>query len=74
MPSDPKLNHPKTKTPPSTHRDVSEVLDEQEMDDTLDDTFPASDPPSWTFGVDEDRKEQPASDDVADAGKQKSGD
>ena len=36
--------------------DVTEILDEQEVDDTLDDTFPASDPPSWTLGVDEARR------------------
>jgi hypothetical protein len=41
---------------------VSEILDEQEMDDTLDDTFPASDPPSWTLGVDDDRREPPGGD------------
>ncbi|ODS56177.1 MAG: hypothetical protein ABS36_07135 [Acidobacteria bacterium SCN 69-37] len=40
-------------------RDVGDVLDEAEMDDTLDDTFPASDPPSWTLGVDESRREHP---------------
>lgn len=54
QPSDPKRPLPK---PPATgHPDVSEILDEQEMDDTLDDTFPASDPPSWTMGVDDARK------------------
>lgn len=46
----------------SPPRDVSEILDEQEMDDTLDDTFPASDPPSWTLGVDDDRREPPGGD------------
>jgi hypothetical protein len=39
-------------------RDTSEFLDEGEMDDALDDTFPASDPPSWTLGVDDDRREK----------------
>jgi hypothetical protein len=52
---------------------VSEFLDEQEMDDTLDDTFPASDAPSWTLGVDADRKEEPDSDLAADRDKPKSG-
>lgn len=40
-------------------RDLGDVLDEAEMDDALDDTFPASDPPSWTLGVDDSRREQP---------------
>lgn len=40
-------------------RDVGDVLDEAEMDDALDDTFPASDPPSWTLGVDDSRREPP---------------
>jgi len=45
--------------PDGPSRDVGDVLDEAEMDDTLDDTFPASDPPSWTLGVDESRRETP---------------
>jgi hypothetical protein len=43
--------------PAGRPRNVSDVLDEAEMDDTLDDTFPASDAPSWTLGVDESRRE-----------------
>ena len=31
----------------------TDPLDEQELDET----FPASDPPSWTLGVEEDRRE-----------------
>ena len=27
-------------------------MSESEIDDTLEDTFPASDPPSWTLGTD----------------------
>ena len=27
-------------------------MSETEIDETLDDTFPASDPPSWTLGTD----------------------
>ena len=43
-------------------REVGDVLDELEMDETLDETFPASDAPSWTLGVEEERRE-PAGDD-----------
>lgn len=53
---------PRPKDERSTPRDVSEILDEQEMDDALDDTFPASDPPSWTLGVEDERRESPLSD------------
>jgi len=31
---------------------VGGEMSEQEIDDNLEDTFPASDPPSWTLGVD----------------------
>jgi len=39
--------------PAGRPRDIGDVLDEAEMDETLDETFPASDPPSWTLGVDD---------------------
>ncbi|MFO7303177.1 MAG: hypothetical protein DIU54_012250 [Acidobacteriota bacterium] len=43
--------------PAGKPRDLTDVLDELEMDDTLDDTFPASDSPSWTSGVEPERLE-----------------
>lgn len=45
---------------PASSRSPNEFLDEQEMDDALDDTFPASDPPSWTLGVEDERRDGPA--------------
>ena len=38
-----------TPAPPATHR--SEIT-EEEMDATIADSFPASDPPSWNSGID----------------------
>jgi len=52
--------------PAGRPRDIGDVLDEAEMDETLDETFPASDPPSWTLGVDDDRRERPTGEEVAD--------
>lgn len=53
MPDNAKPKHQDSVVPKNKPGDVGDVLDEKEMDDTLDDTFPASDPPSWTFGVDD---------------------
>jgi len=33
-------------------RGREDKMSESEIDDTLDDSFPASDPPSWTLGTD----------------------
>jgi hypothetical protein len=41
----------------STPDKSAEPMSEDEIDKTLADTFPASDPPSWTLGTDH-RKEQ----------------
>ena len=40
-----------TDSPPTTRKD-SEPISEAEIDENLEDSFPASDPPSWTLGSD----------------------
>lgn len=49
--------HPET---PETHERVGEEMSEAEIDRNLAETFPASDPPSWTLGTDH-QHEAPAS-------------
>ena len=42
------------------------TMPEEEIDETLAETFPASDPPSWTVGVDPHRRESDVSADKKD--------
>lgn len=42
----------------TTKRPDEDAMSEDEIDRTLADTFPASDPPSWTLGTDH-REESP---------------
>lgn len=52
--------------PAGKPREVSDILDEAEMDDTLDETFPASDAPSWTLGVETERRDRDPDSDTSD--------
>ena len=48
------------------HDRTAGEMSESEIDDNLEETFPASDPPSWTLGSNHhsDLKQEPESDDV----------
>ena len=52
------------------HEEMKEhEITEEEIDETLKESFPASDPPQWTLGVEshaEPQEEQDASDDKKD--------
>lgn len=37
-----------------------DLMSEEEIDDNLDDSFPASDPPSWSLGTDHGREKSKA--------------
>jgi hypothetical protein len=51
-----------------TNQASASEMDESEIDDNLRDTFPASDPPSWTLGSNHrsDSKQEQGSSDVED--------
>lgn len=45
---------------PETHERVGAEMSEAEIDRNLAETFPASDPPSWTLGTDHQREAPPS--------------
>jgi hypothetical protein len=45
------MNNTQKKSPQTTQKE-SEPISEAEIDENLEDSFPASDPPSWTLGSD----------------------